>query len=323
MFFFLSGLSLAAGFFLELLAGWPQKLYHPVMAIGWLISRLERLLRRLFSDTPKGQRAGGIVLAAVVPLACWCLTAGLLALCWRIHPAAYFVMQSLFYYSIFATGSLRDAGLSVYCALRESVEAGWKAVSMIVGRDTQNLTEEGVIKATVETVAENLSDGIIAPLLFAFVGGAPLAFFYKGVNTMDSMVGYKNEKYRYFGTGAAKLDDFCNFLPARLSALLMILLAPAVGLDRKNAWRIFRRDRRKHASPNSAQTESVMAGALHVQLAGDAYYFGEYYHKELIGDHDRDITREDIRTACRYLVVVCAVSAPAAAAIQMLFTFII
>lgn len=322
MFFLLSGLSLAVGFFLELLVGWPQRLYHPIMAIGWLISRLESLLRRLFSETPKGQRAGGIVLAVTVPLVCYGLSAGLLALCWHIHPAVFFILQSLCYYSIFATGSLRDAGLSVYHALEEGVEAGRKAVSMIVGRDTQNLTEEGVIKAAVETIAENLSDGIIAPMLFAFVGGAPFAYFYKGVNTMDSMVGYKNEKYRYFGTGAAKLDDFCNFIPARLSALLMVLMAPAAGLDRENAWRIFRRDRRKHASPNSAQTESVMAGALHVQLAGDAYYFGEYYHKEFIGDHDRAITREDIRLSCRYLVTVCAVSAPAAAAVQMLFAFL-
>ena len=175
------------------------------------------------------------------------------------------------------------------------------AVSMIVGRDTKNLSEQGVTKAAVETVAENTSDGVIAPLFYLMIGGAPLGFFYKAVNTMDSMVGYKNDKYLYFGRFAAKMDDLFNYIPARLSAFFMILSAFCLGMDGKGALRIYLRDRRKHASPNSAQTEAVCAGALGVQLAGDAYYFGKLYHKETIGDPVREIEAEDIVRAGRLM----------------------
>ena len=175
-----------------------------------------------------------------------------------------------------------------------SIESARRAVSMIVGRDTQNLTEEGVTKAAVETVAENTSDGIIAPLFYMMIGGAVLGFAYKSVNTMDSMVGYVNDRYRYFGTAAAKLDDVLNYIPARLSAWLMIAGAWLIGMDGKNAKKIYLRDRRKHASPNSAQTEAVMAGALDIRLAGDAWYFGELHKKPFIGDPIRKVEMEDI-----------------------------
>ena len=172
---------------------------------------------------------------------------------------------------------------------------------MIVGRDTKALTEEGVIKAAVETVAENTSDGVIAPLFYMLIGGAPLAFLYKAVNTMDSMIGYKNDRYLYFGKAAAKMDDVFNFIPARISAVLMIAAAFLCGFDGKNAWKIYRRDRRNHASPNAAQTEAVCAGALGVQLAGNAFYFGKLYEKPTIGDPLRPICREDIPAACRLM----------------------
>ena len=170
-----------------------------------------------------------------------------------------------------------------------------------MGRDTQALTAEGVTKAAVETVAENASDGVIAPLLYMLLGGAPLALTYKAINTMDSMVGYKNTQYLYFGRAAAKLDDIANYLPSRIAALLWVAAAALTGNDARSAWRIWRRDRRNHASPNSAQTESACAGALNVQLAGPAYYFGEYYPKPTIGDAVRPIEPEDIRRADRMM----------------------
>jgi len=174
-------------------------------------------------------------------------------------------------------------------------------VSRIVGRDTQNLTLEGVTKAAVETVAENASDGVIAPLLYMLLGGAPLALTYKAINTMDSMLGYKNEKYLYFGRAAAKLDDAANYLPSRIAGLLWAAAAALTGNSASGAWKIWRRDRRNHASPNSAQTESACAGALGVQLAGPACYFGEYYDKPTIGDPLRPIEPEDIRRANRMM----------------------
>lgn len=206
-----------------------------------------------------------------------------------------FVLESFMCYQLLATRSLRDESKKVYDALKEgNLEKSRYAVSMIVGRDTQNLTEEGVTKAAVETVAENTSDGIIAPLFYMMIGGAVLGFAYKAVNTMDSMVGYKNERYQYFGTAAARLDDVLNYIPARLSAWIMILASCLAGLNGKNAVKIYRRDRSKHASPNSAHTEAVMAGALEIQLAGDAWYFGKLHKKPFIGDPIRKIEIEDI-----------------------------
>ena len=174
---------------------------------------------------------------------------------------------------------------------------------MIVGRDTEKLNETGITKAAVETVAENTSDGVTAPLLYMMLGGAPLGFLYKAVNTMDSMLGYKNEKYLYFGKIPAKMDDVFNFIPARVTAMFMVCASFLAGLDGKNAWRIYLRDRRKHASPNAAQTESVCAGALRIRLAGDAVYFGKVYKKEFIGDDLRPIDPEDIIKAGRLMYV--------------------
>ena len=194
-------------------------------------------------------------------------------------------LESFWCYQILATKSLKVESDRVYIALKnKGLEAGRKAVSMIVGRDTQNLTEEGVTKAAVETVAENTSDGVIAPLFYMLIGGAVLGFTYKAINTMDSMVGYKNDKYQWFGT-----------------AVLMILAAYLTGMDGKNAARIFRRDRFNHKSPNSAQTEAVMAGALDVQLAGDAWYFGKLHKKPTIGDPVREMELLDIRRSHKLL----------------------
>ena len=205
-------------------------------------------------------------------------------------------------YQILAVKSLKTESDKVYRALKEEgIEAGRNAVSMIVGRDTDSLDEVGVTKAAVETVAENTSDGVIAPLFYMMIGGAVLGFAYKAINTMDSMIGYKNEKYQYFGTAAARLDDAANYIPARLSAWLMIGAAGILGLDWRNAIRIYQRDRHNHKSPNAAQTESVMAGALDIRLAGNAWYFGKLYEKPSIGDAIRAVEPEDIRRSHKLL----------------------
>lgn len=210
--------------------------------------------------------------------------------------------ESFMCYQILATKSLKTESDKVYQALqKEGLVAARKAVSMIVGRDTKDLTEEGVTKAAVETVAENTSDGVIAPLFYLMIGGAVSGFAYKAVNTMDSMVGYKNDRYLYFGTAAAKLDDAVNYIPARISAYLMILASAVAGMDWRNAVKIYKRDRYNHKSPNAAQTESVMAGALDVQLAGNAWYFGKLYEKPTIGDARRPVEPQDIRRSHKLL----------------------
>ncbi len=295
-------LALFLGIMLDFLIGDPKGWYHPVMAIGWLIHHLEQMLRRLFPNTKIGERLAGFLLAILVPGITTLTALAALILCYRIHPIAGIVVEAWMCGSLLATKSLKTESMRVAEALdAEGLNAGRKAVSMIVGRDTQRLDEAGVIRAAVETVAENTSDGIVAPLLFMACFGGAGGFFYKAVNTMDSMVGYKNDAYRYFGTAAAKLDDLVNLLPARVSALLMIAACPFSGQNGREAWRIFRRDRYCHASPNSAQTEAVMAGALGVQLAGDAWYFGKKYEKPSIGDDVRPVEREDIARSCRLM----------------------
>lgn len=300
-------ISLAAcvtGFLLDFLFGDPVWLYHPVRLIGNFISFGEKKLRGIFGKTEKGELAAGTVL--------WFLTAGFsfvipFLVLWgaqRVHPALRFLIESFWCYQILAARCLVEESEKVYDRLKEKdLPGARKAVSMIVGRDTENLTEEGVTKAAVETVAENTSDGVTAPLLFLILGGASFGFLYKAVNTMDSMLGYKNEKYLYFGRFPAKMDDVFNFIPSRVTALFMIAAAFLTGMDGKNAWMIWRRDRRKHASPNSAQTESVCAGALRVRLAGDAVYFGKLHKKEYLGDPLRPIEPEDIRRAGRLMYV--------------------
>ncbi len=298
---------------LDLLFGDPYWLYHPVRAIGALITFVEKILRRLFrisdqreEDIWKKRFAGGCLVLIVLSVSVAVPTA-ILQAADRINRYVRFALMCFMCYQMLAMKSLRTESMKVFRALQENdIEKARRAVSMIVGRDTDRLTEEGVTRAAVETVAENTSDGVIAPLLFMMVFGVAGGFFYKAVNTMDSMLGYKNDTYCYFGTCAAKLDDVMNFIPARISAVAMILVSYLLGcfvkvIDGKNAVRIFERDRYKHASPNSAQTEAVCAGALSVELAGDAFYFGKLYQKPTIGDALRKITPDDIRYANQLL----------------------
>ena len=301
--------ALLTGYVLDLIFGDPRQIYHPIRIIGNLIAVLEKGIRKVFPKTSKGELAGGTMLVVLVVLICTAVPAALLGLAAWIHPVVYWLLASFWCWQILATKSLKTESMKVYAPLKEGdLPAARRAVAMIVGRDTERLTEEGVAKAAVETVAENTSDGIVAPLIFLVLGGPALGFFYKAVNTMDSMVGYKNERYLYFGRTAARLDDMLNFLPSRISAWLMILAAAILGMDGKNAKRIYLRDRKNHASPNSAQTEAVMAGALRVQLAGDAWYFGELYKKPTIGDPFRAVEPEDIVRANRLMYLTSALA---------------
>lgn len=291
-----------AGFLLDLVLGDPRWLYHPVRLIGHLITRMERIIRSCLSGSKGKERIGGVLLVLIVVGISAAVPGVVLYAAYAYSFTLGLVIESFMCYQILATRSLKVESDKVYLALMyEGLESARKAVSMIVGRDTQSLTEEGVTKAAVETVAENTSDGVIAPLMFMMIGGAVLGFAYKAVNTMDSMVGYTNEKYQYFGTAAARFDDVVNYIPARISARLMIAATWILGMDAGSARRIYLRDRYHHKSPNSAQTESVMAGALGVQLAGDAWYFGTLHKKPTIGDASRPVEALDIRRAHKLL----------------------
>lgn len=300
--FVLQTAAIAVGFVLDFIIGDPYCLsrFHPICAIGNFIGWLDRHLRRENDDG--GNLRRGITTVVIVTLVSSAAPAVILVLAWMLHPILYFVLNSIMCAQILAARQLARESTKVQRALEKGDTEGARyAVSMIVGRDTECLDANGICRAAVETVAENASDGVIAPLFWMMLFGAVGGFFYKSVNTMDSMLGYKNEKYLYFGRAAAKTDDFVNFIPSRLSALLMIAACPFCGLDAKNASRIFRRDRLKHASPNSAQTESACAGALGVRLAGDAVYGGVVHKKEYIGDPGREIEPQDIARTNRLM----------------------
>ena len=308
------------GFVLDALFGDPAWLPHPVVYMGKAISKLEKFLRPRLPKTPQGELLGGAIVAFCLPVGTFLLT-GLV--CWgaaRLHPLLGLAVQMFWCGQALAARGLVQESTNVYKELKKpDLPGARKAVSRIVGRDTAELTAEGVTKAAVETVAENASDGVIAPLLYMLIGGAPLALTYKAINTMDSMLGYKNEKYLYFGRIPAKLDDVANYLPSRLAALLWVAAAAFTHNDAKGAWKIWRRDRRNHASPNSAQTESACAGALGVQLAGPAYYFGQYYPKRTIGDALRPIEPEDILRANRMMYVASSFALAWGCALRALF----
>lgn len=299
---------LCAAFVMDLIFGDPHFLWHPVRGIGKVIEGAEGALGKMLKISPdrekdqKKKLAAGVILVLVTLFFSVGAPLLLLKIMQRIHSGARILLECVMCYQLLAMKSLKVESMKVYHALKEKgITKGRAAVSMIVGRDVEKLDEEGVIKATVETIAENTSDGVIAPLFYMLIFGCPGGFFYKAVNTMDSMVGYKNDRYLYLGRAAAKLDDVMNFIPARVAAIFMILASSILGFQWKNAWKIYKRDRNCHASPNSAQTESVCAGALGVRLAGDAWYFGQLYKKPYIGDELRRVELEDIKRAVRLM----------------------
>lgn len=294
-----------SGFLLDMLLGDPYFFPHPIRLVGRLIQTAEKFLRRKEEERNERERfLKGIWLVVIVTGVTSAAAAILLFLAYSIHPYVGVGAEAVMTYQILAAKCLRIESMKVYGYLKDGhLKEARKAVSMIVGRDTENLNEEGVAKAAIETVAENTSDGVIAPMLYTALGGPVLGFWYKAANTMDSMVGYKNDQYLYFGRAAAKLDDLANFIPSRVSACFMILASFAGGkcFSGKRAFMIYKRDNRKHASPNAAQTESVCAGALGIQLAGEASYFGKVVKKPYIGDALRKVETEDIRRVNRLM----------------------
>lgn len=309
-------LPLIIGFVLDFILGDPYSLPHPIRLIGTLISKLENFMRKNFHGN---ERLSGTVLALCVMALSGGITFALCFICYKINTMLGIIAEGILCYYLLAAKCLKKESMKVYSAINENdTERARKAVSMIVGRDTQCLDEKGIIKAAVETVAENTSDGVTAPIFWIMLGGAPMGMLYKAVNTMDSMIGYKNERYINFGRFAAKLDDVLNFFPSRITALIMVLSAHIIGLDGKSALHIWKRDRYNHASPNSAQTEAVCAGALNVQLAGDAYYFGKLCKKKTIGDNLRSIENEDIRRSNRLMYCTSVIMLVLAIAVRLL-----
>lgn len=318
------------GFFMDLILGDPHRMIHPVQIIGWFIDKLKKALQHLIygcsyeqvkeegiERKPGAELLAGYFLTLVIVLGTFFVMTGILFLAGKVHPYLAFALELWFIYRILATKSLKTESMKVYRKLKEGdLPGARKEISYLVGRDTQNLSESEIAKADVETIAENTADGIIAPMFFIALGGAPLGFAYKAVNTLDSMVAYRNDELIHIGHASAKLDDVCNFIPARLAAAMMILASAILRFDVKGAVRIFKRDRFNHLSPNSAQTEAVAAGALNIQLGGTHEYFGKPVVKPTIGDDIRPVEYEDIRrtnqllyvSAFLSLIVCCGIS---------------
>lgn len=316
--------ALLIGYLLDLIFGDPYSLPHIIRLIGNLISKTEKILRRIFQKNNKGEFIAGIFLVIIITVIPTLITILILKTCESVSVYLRLSVEGFICYQLLATKSLKTESMKVYKELKNNdLESARYKVSMIVGRDTKDLTEEGVIKATVETIAENTSDGIIAPVIYIIIGGAPLGLFYKAVNTMDSMVGYKNDKYLYFGRVAAKLDDVLSYIPARISAYLMIVASFFTKMNWKNAYKIYKRDRSNHSSPNSAHTEAVCAGALEIQLAGDAYYFGKLYKKKTIGDSLRPIEFEDIIRANLLLYITSVIGIVVFSIIKIVIIYLI
>lgn len=293
-------------FIIDMIVGDPYWLPHPIILIGNMISKGEKTIRKLF----KNDFLGGVILSLIVITLSYFIPFSILYFAEKVNINLYFIIELYFCFQIIATKSLKKESMKVYKFLKkEDLKNAKKYLSYIVGRDTDNLDKTAITKATIETIAENTTDGVIAPLIFIAIGGAPLGFLYKAVNTLDSMIGYKNEDYLYFGKFSARLDDVFNFIPARIASLIMIVGSFLIRLDGKNAIRIYLRDRKNHKSPNSAQTESVCAGALNVQLAGDAHYFGKLVKKLTIGDRNKEITPEDIKLANKLMYATAIIGA--------------
>lgn len=312
-------IALIIAFILDLCFGDPDFRFHPIRIIGNYISLSEKVLRKIFPKTKYGETVAGGILVIKVLFVSFAVPFLILFFSYRLNRFFGIGVESVMCYFLLAARSLSDAALKVYKPLKiGDTETARKNVSMIVGRDTESLDDVGITKAAVETVAENTSDGIAAPIIYMAIGGGVLGFMYKAVNTMDSMVGYKNDRYINFGKIAARLDDVANFIPSRISAYLMILSAYILRFDGKGAFKIHKRDCRRHASPNSAQTESATAGALGIQLAGNAYYFGKLYKKPFIGDEKRDIEYEDIKKSIKLMYLTSVITLILCALIKLI-----
>lgn len=299
-------ITLIIGYLLDLIFGDPQGFPHPIRLIGKLIYRVEKYLRDKCKNN-NDERKAGVILWLTVVIISFLIPFIILLFVYKFSYGLGIIVESVMIYFILAAKSLRVESMKVYTELRNNNIIGARRyLSYIVGRDTENLDASSISRAAVETVAENTSDGVIAPMLFIILGGAPLGFMYKAINTLDSMVGYKNEKYVNMGRFSAIADDAANYIPARISAYLMILASMILKMDYKLAYKIYKRDRYNHNSPNSAHTEAVCAGSLNIMLGGDSFYGGIPVHKPTIGDNIREIEIEDIRKANNLMYVTSA-----------------
>lgn len=295
-------LSIYIGYILDLIIGDPYSFPHPVRFIGKLIKYIEKVIRKI-ARSDRGLKIGGFAL--------WFITVGVTYLVtyvtikiFSFNKLAFMIVNSFIIYTTLATKCLKDEAVKIYGVLKTGdIEKSRIQLSYIVGRDTTNLSEKEIIRATVETVAENTVDGIIAPMFYAFIGGAPLAMAYKAINTLDSTVGYKNEKYKDLGFASAKIDDIANYVPARISVILMSIASLILRYDYKNCAKIAIRDRKNHKSPNCAYSEGAVAGALGIQLGGTNIYFGKAVYKPTIGDKKREIEKDDIVKTNRIMYV--------------------
>lgn len=301
-------ISIFAAVIVDALIGDPYLLPHPVRLIGWYIAKFEALTRKIAKTAVSLKIMGVLLNLSTVALA-YLIPTLLLMMAWRTNPNLYAVLNIYIMYTCLAARCLRDEGMKIYKKLQSSgLEEARKQTAMIVGRDTDALDEDGITRAVVETISENASDGVVAPLLYMAIGGAPLAMAYKAINTLDSMVGYKNEKYIDFGWFSAKLDDVANYLPARITALLMSFASLFLGLDWKSSLKTVIQDGRNHSSPNSGYPEAATAGALGVQLGGTNYYFGAPVHKPTIGQRTRPLEKKDILASIKLMLgayVIC------------------
>ncbi|MBW4083479.1 adenosylcobinamide-phosphate synthase CbiB [Paenibacillus sp. S150] len=310
---------LFAAYVLDRIVGDPRSLPHPVVLMGKAITAIERLVRR-FASQPHALKRAGVLLPLLVAGGAWVLTAVLVWLLSRLSPWLAWTAEVWLISTTIASKGLKDAGMAVYAELRKGdVPAARKALGMIVGRDTTQLESPDIVRGTVETVAENIVDAIISPLFFALLGGAPLAMAYRAVNTLDSMVGYKNDKYRDLGWASARLDDLANYIPARITALLLVLCARLLRLDWRSSRRIVRRDARRHPSPNSGYPESAVAGALGIRLGGENVYHGVASFRAYMGDPLRTMEPEDIILASRLMLCSSTVFACLCAAAALLW----
>lgn len=312
--------ALIIGYAADLVFGERFTRICPAILLGKLIAKAEGPLRARAGGDPAKLRHAGTYLVFIVCAAAFFPTAALSVAAWLVHPALFCALQAFWFYQIMATRCLKDASMPVYTALSaHDLPEARTRVSWLVGRDTETLSEEGVTKAAVETIAENTADGAIAPLFWFAIGGAPLAMVYKGINTMDSMIGYKNVLYLDFGRRAALLDDAANFIPARITGVLFIVAAAIVpGCNPKRAAHIWLRDRKKSTSPNSGQCESAVAGALGIALLGDASYFGTVVHKESVGDATRAIEASDIIAGHKLMFVAASLACALAIAARLM-----
>lgn len=292
-------IELTIGFILDLIFGDPNNPFHPVRGIGWLASNLETLARMIFKNLLK---FAGFIVWIFTVLITFLINFGIIYILKKINIYFGIIFEGILIYFCISSKGLVVEGLKVISfLLKDDIDGARKQLSFIVGRDTKNLDKQGIIRAVVETIAENMADGVIAPLFYAGIFGAPVSMIYKAVNTMDSMFGYKNDKYKEFGYFPAKLDDIFNYIPARITGIIIVISAAILHYDYKNSFRIYKRDRYNHTSPNSAHPEAAMAGALGVQLGGANYYFGKLVHKPTIGDKVKEIEVKDVDKTCNVL----------------------